>query len=82
MSVYDGKVVVLPFDADFGSLTVSADLMDRYRSETGRPAHFDTWDQLVGFAEHFEGRDLDGDGVPDRAPCNTYCNLEDHGVPL
>ncbi|KAH8093629.1 hypothetical protein JL720_4776 [Aureococcus anophagefferens] len=50
------------------NLLLRDDLVDAYANETGRkePA---TFEELADFAEHFDGRDLNGDGEADVGIC-------------
>ena len=54
MAVYDGKILLIPFDADFGQMLVRPDLVDSYAAETGQPAVLQDWDGVMKFVQHFD----------------------------
>ena len=79
LSTFDGNVVMTPVDADFGTLLVRRDLEAQYEAEVGRRPNLADWDGLAEFAHHWDGKDLNGDGVADFGPCNSRCNAEGWG---
>ena len=58
------KQSAMPFDLDFMNLLFRSDLVEAYTNETGLPEPR-TFEELAAFAEHWFGRDLNGDGEAD-----------------
>ena len=57
---YQGKVYAIPLDGDFHMIYYRTDLIQT-------PPN--TWDDYVKLAQQFQGKDLNGDGVPDYGSC-------------
>ena len=60
-------------------MLVRADALEAYASETGAAGEFATWEDLAMFVQHMDGRDFDGDGVPDHASCINRCGSPSFG---
>jgi multiple sugar transport system substrate-binding protein len=63
-ATYKGKIYNLPLDGDFQMLYYRSDL---FAQDGIKPP--ETWDDYLAAAQHFNGKDLNGDGTPDYGSC-------------
>ena len=63
-ATYQGKVYAVPLDGDFHMVYYRSDLLAKDGLKA--PA---TWDDYLSIAQHFQGKDLNGDGTPDYGSC-------------
>lgn len=62
--VYDDKIYAIPIDGNYHLMYYRADLL----AEAGfKPPQ--TWDEYLKVAQHFHGKDLNGDGEADYGSC-------------
>ena len=61
---YQGDVYTIPLDGDFQMAYYRSDLLQEAGLEPPR-----TWDDYLRIAEHFHGKDLNGDGNADYGSC-------------
>jgi multiple sugar transport system substrate-binding protein len=61
---YQGKTYTIPLDGDFQMVYYRTDLLQRDHLQP--PA---TWDDYLSIAQHYQGKDLNGDGKPDYGSC-------------
>ncbi len=61
---YAGKVVGVPIDGDFTMTYYRTDILGADGVEPPK-----TWDEYLKIAEKYDGKDLNGDGVPDYGSC-------------
>src|SRR5437868_6003812 len=59
-ATFKGKVYTIPLDGDFQMVYYRKDLLQKDGLQP--PA---TWDDYISIAQHFQGKDLNGDGKPD-----------------
>ncbi len=59
-ATYGGKIYTIPLDGDFQMVYYRTDLLE---AEGLKPP--ETWEDYLAIAQHFHGKDLNGDGVPD-----------------
>jgi multiple sugar transport system substrate-binding protein len=63
-ALYNGHVYTLPLDGDFHMVYYRTDLLQK---DGLNPP--ETWDDYLAIAQHFNGKDLNGDGKPDYGSC-------------
>src|SRR5258706_1162465 len=63
-ATFKGKIYTIPLDADFQLVYYRTDLLQK---ESLQPPQ--TWDDYISIAQHFEGKDLNGDGKSDYGSC-------------
>src|SRR5437016_895004 len=63
-ATFKGKVYTIPLDGDFQMVYYRKDLLQK----DGLKAP-ETWDDYISIAQHFQGKDLNGDGKPDYGSC-------------
>src|SRR5437667_452126 len=63
-ATFKGKVYTIPLDGDFQMVYYRKDLLQKDGLQP--PA---TWDDYISIAQHFQGKDLNGDGKPDYGSC-------------
>jgi len=63
-ATFKGKVYTIPLDVDFQLVYYRKDLLQK----DGLKAP-ETWDDYISIAQHFQGKDLNGDGKPDYGSC-------------
>jgi multiple sugar transport system substrate-binding protein len=63
-ATYQGHVYTIPLDGDFQMVYYRTDLLQK---DGLQPP--ETWDDYVNIAQHFEGKDLNGDGKADYGSC-------------
>ena len=63
-ATFKGKVYTVPLDGDFQMVYYRTDLLEKDGLKP--PA---TWDDYISIAQHFQGKDLNGDGKPDYGSC-------------
>ena len=61
---FKGKVYTIPLDGDFQMVYYRTDLLQR---DGLKPP--ETWDDYISIAQHFQGKDLNGDGKADYGSC-------------
>ncbi len=61
---YKGDIYTIPLDGDFQMAYYRTDLLKEAGMEPPK-----TWDDYLAIAEHFHGKDLNGDGNPDYGSC-------------
>jgi multiple sugar transport system substrate-binding protein len=61
---YQGHVYTIPLDGDFQMVYYRTDLLQK---DGLQPP--ETWDDYVNIAQHFQGKDLNGDGKADYGSC-------------
>ncbi|GBD15947.1 Erythritol/L-threitol-binding protein [bacterium HR26] len=59
-ATYGGRIYTIPLDGDFQMAYYRTDLLEAEGLEPPQ-----TWEDYLSIAEHFHGKDLNGDGVPD-----------------
>ncbi len=59
-AAYGGRIYTIPLDGDFQMAYYRIDLLE---AEGFKPP--ETWEDYLAIAQHFHGKDLNGDGVPD-----------------
>jgi len=64
LTSYDGKVLSIPFDADFIQTMVREDLLFAHGKDMPQ-----TWEEVADIAEYFQGKDLNDDGEDDFGLC-------------
>src|SRR3989475_1759112 len=63
-ATFKGKVYTIPLDGDFQMVYYRKDILQRDGLQP--PA---TWDDYISIAQHFQGKDLNGDGKADYGSC-------------
>src|SRR5690348_2522618 len=63
-ATYKGKVYTVPLDGDFQMVYYRTDLLQK---DGLKPP--ETWDDYISIAQHYQGKDLNGDGRPDYGSC-------------
>src|SRR2546423_8619846 len=63
-ATFKGKIYTIPLDGDFQMVYYRKDLLQKDGLQP--PA---TWDDYISIAQHFQGKDLNGDGKPDYGSC-------------
>jgi multiple sugar transport system substrate-binding protein len=63
-ATYKGHVYTVPLDGDFQMVYYRTDLLQK---DGLQPP--ETWDDYISIAQHFQGKDLNGDGKPDYGSC-------------
>src|SRR5438309_8914917 len=63
-ATFKGKVYTVPLDGDFQMVYYRKDLLQKDGLQP--PA---TWDDYISIAQHFQGKDLNGDGKNDYCSC-------------
>src|SRR3989454_5112635 len=63
-ATFKGKIYTIPLDGDFQMVYYRKDLLQK---EGLQPPQ--TWDDYISIAQHFEGKDLNGDGKSDYGSC-------------
>ncbi len=63
-ATFKGKVYTIPLDGDFQMVYYRKDLLQK----DGLKAP-ETWQDYIGIARHFQGKDLNGDGKADYGSC-------------
>src|SRR2546430_1297286 len=63
-ATFKGKVYTIPLDGDFQMVYYRKDLLQKDGLQP--PA---TWDDYISIAQHFQGKDLNGDGKADYGSC-------------
>src|SRR5438105_3064960 len=61
---FKGKIYTIPLDGDFQMVYYRTDLLQK---EGLQPPQ--TWDDYINIAQHFQGKDLNGDGKADYGSC-------------
>ena len=62
--VYNNKIYAIPIDGNYHLMYYRSDLLAAAGFEPPR-----TWDEYLNIAQHFHGKDLNGDGEPDYGSC-------------
>lgn len=65
-ATYKGKIYSIPLDGDFHMVYYRQDLLQQAGLKPPQ-----TWQDYLALAEHFHGRDLNGDKKPDYGSCIT-----------
>jgi multiple sugar transport system substrate-binding protein len=63
-ATFKGKIYTIPLDGDFQMVYYRTDLLQK----DGLKAP-ETWDDYISIAQHFQGKDLNGDGKADYGSC-------------
>ena len=63
-ATFKGKVYTIPLDGDFQMVYYRSDLLQK---DGLKPP--ETWDDYISIAQHYQGKDLNGDGRPDYGSC-------------
>jgi len=63
-ATFKGKVYTIPLDGDFQMVYYRKDLLQKDGLQPPT-----TWDDYISIAQHFQGKDLNGDGKPDYGSC-------------
>src|SRR6266436_2265353 len=63
-ATFKGKIYTIPLDGDFQMVYYRTDLLQK---EGLQPPQ--TWDDYISIAQHFQGKDLNGDGKSDYGSC-------------
>ncbi|HKW59941.1 MAG TPA: extracellular solute-binding protein [Candidatus Dormibacteraeota bacterium] len=63
-ATYKGHVYTVPLDGDFQMVYYRTDLLQKDGLQPPQ-----TWDDYISIAQHFQGKDLNGDGKPDYGSC-------------
>ncbi len=63
-AMYNGRIYTIPLDGDFQMVYYRSDLLEE--EGLGPPS---TWDDYIAIAQHFHGKDLNGDGEADYGSC-------------
>jgi multiple sugar transport system substrate-binding protein len=61
---YKGHIYTVPLDGDFQMVYYRTDLLQKDGLQPPQ-----TWDDYISIAQHFQGKDLNGDGKPDYGSC-------------
>jgi len=61
---FKGHIYTIPLDGDFQMVYYRTDLLQK---DGLQPPH--TWDDYISIAQHFQGKDLNGDGKADYGSC-------------
>jgi len=63
-ATFKGKVYTIPLDGDFQMVYYRTDLLKKDGLQPPK-----TWDDYISIAQHFQGKDLNGDGKADYGSC-------------
>jgi multiple sugar transport system substrate-binding protein len=63
-ATFKGKVYTIPLDGDFQMVYYRTDLLQKDGLQPPQ-----TWDDYINIAQHFQGKDLNGDGKADYGSC-------------
>jgi multiple sugar transport system substrate-binding protein len=63
-ATFKGKVYTIPLDGDFQMVYYRKDLLQKDGLQPPQ-----TWDDYISIAQHFQGKDLNGDGKADYGSC-------------
>ena len=63
-ATFKGHVYTVPLDGDFQMVYYRTDLLQKDGLQPPQ-----TWDDYINIAQHFQGKDLNGDGKPDFGSC-------------
>ena len=74
-ALYHRKVLVLPLAGDFMTLMYRVDYFDTHGKTVPR-----TSEEYAQLAQYFDGKDLDGDGVPDYGSCCQRTGFGAQGI--
>ena len=61
---FKGHIYTIPLDGDFQMVYYRTDLLQQAGLKPP-----ETWDDYISIAQHFQGKDLNGDGKPDYGSC-------------
>lgn len=61
---FKGHIYTIPLDGDFQMVYYRTDLLQQAGMQPPQ-----TWDDYINIAQHFQGKDLNGDGKPDYGSC-------------
>ncbi|HET7421461.1 MAG TPA: extracellular solute-binding protein, partial [Candidatus Dormibacteraeota bacterium] len=61
---FKGHIYTIPLDGDFQMVYYRTDLLQQAGMQPPQ-----TWDDYIAIAQHFQGKDLNGDGKPDYGSC-------------
>jgi multiple sugar transport system substrate-binding protein len=61
---FKGHIYTIPLDGDFQMVYYRTDLLQQAGLQPPQ-----TWDDYINIAQHFQGKDLNGDGKPDYGSC-------------
>ena len=63
-ATFKGKIYTIPLDGDFQMVYYRTDLLQKDGLQPPQ-----TWDDYISIAQHFQGKDLNGDGKADYGSC-------------
>ncbi len=63
-ATFKGKIYTIPLDGDFQMVYYRTDLLQKDGLQPPQ-----TWDDYINIAQHFQGKDLNGDGKSDYGSC-------------
>src|SRR5256886_16435 len=63
-ATFKGKIYTIPLDGDFQMVYYRPDLLQKDGLQPPQ-----TWDDYISIAQHFQGKDLNGDGKADYGSC-------------
>ncbi len=63
---FKGKIYTIPLDGDFQMVYYRTDLLQKDGLQPPQ-----TWDDYISIAQHFQGKDLNGDGKSDYGSCRA-----------